>query len=303
MKIESKPVADLRALQCFAQLARTLHFGRAAAQLGMSQPPLSIRIRQLEQALEVRLFERSRAGVALTPAGRVLQAELAPLMQRHAAMIERVRATARGDAGSLRIGFVTPAEYSFLPQALREFRAGAPGVSLQLSEMTSDAQSQALADGTLDAGFVLPPLLRPALSYLPVFRDSLIAALPRRHRLAHTRGPLTISQLNDEPLVVFPRDKAPGLYDDIVSLYADAGLTPVIGQQAIQMQTIVSLVAAGLGVAIVPASLRNLGRTGVAYRELKGRTPGVEIGLAWRRGDRDPAVARFVDFMREPDRV
>ncbi|HMN83248.1 MAG TPA: LysR family transcriptional regulator [Burkholderiaceae bacterium] len=292
-----KPATDLRSLQCFDVLADTLHFGRAAAALGIAQPPLSIRIRQLEQALGVRLFERGRAGVRLTAAGRLLKLESGSLLVRHAAIIERVAAAARGEIGALRIGFVTPAEYSFLPDRLREFRTHAPGVRLQLHEMTSDAQAAALADGTLDAGFVLPPLARPTLDYRPVFRDSLIAALPSRHPLTRARGPVAVRQLADEPLVIFPRDKAPGLHDDIISVYAAAGITPVVGQEAIQMQTIVSLVAAGLGVAIVPASLRNLGRKGVVYRALAGRVPAVEIGVAFRRAERDPVLQRFVAFV------
>lgn len=294
MNIES--ATDLRSLQCFDVLADLLHFGRAAGALGIAQPPLSIRIRQLEASLGVRLFERGRGGVRLTAAGRSLKGETAALLARHAAMLERARAAARGEVGALRIGFVTPAEYSFLPDRLREFRGQAPGVRLQLHEMTSDAQAAALLDGTLDAGFVLPPLAVAGLQYRPVFRDSLIVALPSRHRLARTRAPLAVRDVAGEPLVIFPRDKAPGLHDDVISLFAAAGVAPVVGQEAIQMQTIVSLVAAGLGIAIVPASLRNLGRKGVAYRALKGRSPSVEIGIAVRAGDRDPALERFVQF-------
>ena len=286
---------DLRQLGYFRVLAATLHFGRAAQQLHMSQPPLSIQIRQLEERLGVRLFERSRAGVTPTPAGRVLADELDAFFPRFAELLERVRAAARGDSGLLRIGFITPAEYSFLPDFLREFRAAAPGIMLSLREMTSDAQLQALLDGSLDAGFVLPPVLHGEIQYRPVFHDSLMLALPSRHRLATGKAPRSPKDLAGEPLIIFPRDKAPGLHDDIIGLFAAAGVTPVIGQQAIQMQTILSLVAAGLGVAVVPGSLRNLARKGVKYLALKGRVPRVEIGLAWRRDAQNPALERFRD--------
>ncbi|MGE0803658.1 MAG: LysR family transcriptional regulator [Lautropia sp.] len=294
-----RPAVDLWSLRCFQVLARTLHFGRAADLLGLSQPPLSIRIRQLEAALGVALFERSRAGVAPTPAAAVLLDDVDALFARHDAMVERVRATARGEIGELRIGFVTPAEYSFLPQRLREFRAVAPGVRLHLAEMTSDAQVQALQGGLLDAGFVLPPVVPAGLAYRPLFSDTLIVALPSRHRLARRRAAVRIADLLDEPLIVFPRERAPGLHDAIVGLYTAAGSAPVIGQQAVQMQTIVSLVAAGLGVAVVTASLRNLGRRGVVYRAIEGRAPRIEIGLAWRAGDRSAARERFTRFMLE----
>ncbi len=284
---------DLRHLVYFRAVVRARHFGRAAAALHISQPPLSIAIRQLEDRLGLRLLERSRAGVTLTAAGQALSDELDALMPRFPEVFERVRATGRGETGHLRVGFVTPAEYSFLPACLREFRALAPGVRLTLREMTSDAQAEALADGSLDAGFVLPPLGRGALRSVPVFRDTLVAALPVQHPLAARRR-LRAVDLAASPLIIFPREKAPGLHDDILGLFAAVGVTPSIAQEAIQMQTILSLVAAGLGVAVVPASLRNLGRVGVEYRELTGTVPPVRIELAWREPAGAAALGRFV---------
>jgi DNA-binding transcriptional LysR family regulator len=286
---------DPKAVLCFLAVARERHFGRAARALGMSQPPLSIRIRQLEDCLSVRLFERGRAGVWPTPAGEALAAELDMLVPRIAESLARVQAADRGELGELRIGFVTPAEYSFLPDRLRDFRAKVPGVRLSLREMTSDAQVQALIDGSLDAGFVLPPIMRPELSYRAVHADRLVLALPATHRLARGQGALALTAVAADPLVIFPRDKAPGLFDLVQGMYAGAGIAPRVGQEAIQMQTILSLVAAGLGVAVVPASMTNLGRRGVAYRPIRGRTPTVEIGLAWRAGRRAPALARFLE--------
>ena len=287
---------DLRHLVYFRAVVQTLHFGRAAALLHISQPPLSIAIRQLEERLGLRLLERGRAGVSLTPPGRALADELESLLPRFPQAFERVQAAGRGEAGHLRVGFVTPAEYSFLPECLREFRALAPGVRLTLREMTSDAQAEALADGSLDAGFVLPPLPRGTLQWLPVFRDTLVAALPARHPLAARRR-IRPAELAASPLVIFPREKAPGLHDDILGLFTAAGASPDIWQEAIQMQTILSLVAAGLGVAVVPASLRNLGRVGVEYRPLTGDVPVVDIALAWRGPVPGAALARFIEHV------
>lgn len=287
---------DLRALAYFRAVAGEQHFGRAAERLSMSQPPLSVQVRDLERRLGLRLLERRRDGAVPTPAGRTLVRELDAFFPRFAQMLERVRASARGELGTLRIGFVTPAEYSFLPAALREFRAREPGIGLVLHEMTSDAQFDALRDGTLDAGFALPPVPHRGLAWLRVLREPLLLALPASHPAARAPAarPLPLARVADLPLLVFPRDKAPGLHDDILAMFARAGLAPTIGQQAIQMQTIVSLVAAGLGMAVVPASLRNLGRRGVVYRRPAGRAAQVDVGLAWRAADPSPALVRFV---------
>ena len=291
---------DLRALGYFRAVAAEGHFGRAAARLAMSQPPLSVAVRGLEARLGVALLERRRSGVVPTAAGELLVRELDALFPRFADMLGRVRAAARGEIGALRIGFVTPAEYSFLPGGVREFRLRHPGVGLELREMTSDAQFDALRDGELDAGFALPPVPHRGLAWRPVQREPLLLALPAAHPAARagTDRRLRLDRVADLPLLVFPRDKGPALHDAILGLFARAGLTPAIGQEAIQMQTIVSLVAAGLGMAVVPASLRNLQRQGVVYREPAGRPVRIELGLAWRSDDPSPALARFVAHWR-----
>jgi len=293
---------DLRALGYFRVVVAEGHFGRAAQRLSMSQPPLSVSVRGLEARLGVTLLERRRDGVAPTAAGEALARELDTFFPRFTDMLGRVRATARGEVGALRIGFVTPAEYSFLPTGVREFRLRQPGIGLVLSEMTSDAQFDALRDGELDAGFAMPPVPHRGLAWRQVLREPLLLALPAAHpgaRAAPGR-PLRLSSVADLPLLLFPREKAPALHDEILGLFARAGLTPAIGQEAIQMQTIVSLVAAGLGMAVVPASLRNLQRKGVVYREPAGRPARIEVGLSWRSDDASPALARFVAHWADP---
>jgi DNA-binding transcriptional LysR family regulator len=133
---------------------------------------------------------------------------------------------------------------------------------------------------------------------LPLLREPLVAALPQRHSLARGRGPLPLARLKDAPFILFPRHMAPGLYDDVVGFCRKAGFSPRVEQEAVQMQTIVSLVSAGLGVALIPASMRNLGRTGVVYRRLRESSPLTEIALAWRTGDQRPAVTRFLETVR-----
>jgi DNA-binding transcriptional LysR family regulator len=280
---------ELRHLRYFAVVADELHFGRAARRLHMSQPPLSVQIRRLEELVGARLFDRDRSGVALTPAGVRLRAEVAEFFEHFDDMLGRVRAVAEGRAGALGVGFVTPATYGVLPECLAAFRASFPGVELILREMTTDAQVQALESGALDIGFVLPPVDRPGLLYAPVSQESLVVALPRSSPLARDAGRLALKRLAALPLVIFPRQHAPRLYDDVLTVCRRSGFSPTIGQQAVEMQTIVALVAAGMGFAVVPASVRRLGREGVVYREFRERSPLVELGLAWRR-DRDSAL-------------
>lgn len=303
---------DLRQLRYFVAVAEERHFGRAAKRLAMTQPPLSQAIRALEDELGVALFARTKRTVELTPVGADLLPEVRKLLAAAEGLRPLAQSLARGEAGTLALAFVSTADYGLLPQLLREFAARYPGVRLQLAEATSDVQIDELVAGRVDAGLViapLPPRHAAALTYLPVMREPLIAALPStaaRVRSGKRHGepaewdetPVTLAELAQLPLVIFPRRLAPGFYDIITGCYGAAGLTPRIGQEAIQMQTIVSLVSAGMGVALVPQSLRNLRRTGVVYRPLAERAPIVETGLVWRTADVSPVLAGFLDVVQ-----
>src|SRR5262249_27159860 len=162
---------------------------------------------------------------------------------------------AAGAGGRLRIGFVSLADYGLLPGLLKAYKAAHPGVALALREMLTPEQSAALASGELDFGFLLPPVAVPELEHLVVQRERFLAALPARHRLARTRGKVEVRDLAEEAFVMVPREIAPGLHDIVTGLAARAGFAPRVAQEAIQMQTVVSLVSSGLGVALVPASL------------------------------------------------
>lgn len=282
---------ELRHLRYFVALAETLHFGRAAARLHISQPPLTRQIRALETTLGTPLFERSRQGVTLTPAGTALLPEARRLLRDAAALREGAMQAAHGRIGRLNLGFISTAAYNVLPGLLPAFHRTHPGVKLQLREATTDVQLTALREGDLDVGIVLPPVMAPTLRYEPIFREPLVAALP-----ASRRWPLRLrlAALADESFVLFPREVGIGMYDLIVAYCRMAGFRPRVEQEAIQMQTIVSLVAAGMGVALVPASLTLMRRTGVVYRTLAENSPLVEIGLAWRAHDDSPAVGALV---------
>jgi DNA-binding transcriptional LysR family regulator len=286
-------------LRYFIAVAECLHFGRAAAALHISQPPLSRAIRALEDRVGVPLFTRSRRRVELTPEGLRFLGAARRVADQLGRAVTELRSMASGEHGRLRIGFVSLADYGVLPGLLKAYKAARSGVTLALQEMLSPEQAAALAAGELDFGLLLPPVRGASgLEHVVVQRERFVAALPSRHRLASARGRLAVSALAGESFVMVPREIAPGLYDIVTGLAARAGFSLNIAQEAIQMQTIVSLVSSGLGAAIVPASIANLGRRGVVYRELADRHPPLELWLAWRPGAPSAAGREFLAYAR-----
>jgi DNA-binding transcriptional LysR family regulator len=288
---------DLRQLRHFVAVAERLHFGRAAAALHMSQPPLSRSIQDLEARVGATLLARTRRKVELTAEGLRFLEEAKKLLAQLENAVLQVSRMAAGDGGRLRLGFVSLADYGVLPELLKSYKAARPGVALALREMLSPEQAAALAAGELDFGLLLPPVTGE-LEHVVVQRERFVAALPARHRLARTRGRLAVRTLAEEAFVMAPREIAPGLHDIVAGLAARAGFAPRVAQEAIQMQTVVSLVSSGLGVALVPSSVANLGRRGVVYRELVDPHPSLEVWLAWRRGTLGVAAREFVQHAR-----
>ena len=291
---------ELWQLRYFIAVAERLHFGRAAQALHISQPPLSRAVRALEARLGVVLFARSRRRVELTPAGERLLAEA----RRTLGQLERValelRGMAAGERGHLRVGFVSLADYGVLPGLLKRYKAAHPHVGLGLREMLSAEQAAALQAGELDFGLLLPPVPHvEQLEHIVVQRERFVVALPAAHPLAAEGGRLRLSRLSGESFVMVPRAIAPGLYDIVAGLAARAGISFNVAQEAIQMQTVVSLVSSGLGAAIVPGSIANLGRKGVVYRAIADRHPRLDVWLAWARGATLPVPARaFLEAAR-----
>lgn len=284
---------ELWQLRYFTAVAEHLHFGRAAQALHISQPPLSRAIRALEQQLGVALFTRTRRRVELTPEGARLLEHARRAKDELERAVAELHGMASGAQGRLRLGFVSLADFGVLPGLLKAYKASHPGVELALREMLSPEQVAALTAGTLDFGLLLPPA-GEALEHVVVQRERFVAALHSRHPLAAQRGRIAMRALARERFVMVPREIAPGLYDIVSGLTARAGFALNVAQEAIQMQTVVSLVSSGLGAAIVPASLANLGRKGVVYRPIADRHPSLELWLAWRPGALSSAGRDFV---------
>lgn len=285
---------ELRQLRHFIAVAERLHFGRAAAALHISQPPLSRSIRDLERRVGATLLARTRRRVELTPEGARFLEQAKRLLAQLERAVQEVGSMAAGAGGRLRLGFVSLADYGVLPGLLKAYKSARPGVELALREMLSPAQAEALSAGELDFGLLLPPVAGADVEHLVVQRERFVAALPARHRLARGRGRIAVRELADESFVMAPRDIAPGLHDIVSALAGRAGFAPRVAQEAIQMQTVVSLVSSGLGVALVPGSVANLGRRGVAYREIADAHPRLDLWLAWRRGALGAAAREFV---------
>jgi DNA-binding transcriptional LysR family regulator len=293
---------DLRRICYFVVLAEELHFGRAAKRLGISQPPLSQQIRVLERELEVRLFARNNRRVELTPAGTALL----PEARRLVAQAERTLAVARraqlGELGELRIGFTPSSAFSsFFPQMILEFHRRFRDVHLTLHEMTTRQQVTAMIERRLDIGFIRSagkPEAAPSLQLLHLFEDPLVVAVPSGHPLGKQQTPISIAVLAGEPFVMHPREAGTSAHDQIIDLCQRAGFVPHIVQEARETSTIVGLVATGLGVGIVPASLRNIKVKGVKYRPLQEKESRSSMWLALRGDRSSPQEEMFAILAR-----
>jgi DNA-binding transcriptional LysR family regulator len=289
---------ELRLFRYFVAVAETLHFSRAAKSLGIAQPPLSQQIKKLESKLGVQLFRRSQRKVELTEAGKVfLESALRTLRVAEQA-VEDARHAAAGKAGRLAIGMVSSATYEDLIAAVvLRFRAQCPNVELILQELTTPQQIKLLHTGEIQIGFIRPPIHDPAIALEIVKREPLLVALPVAHPLAERRQ-IPITALATEPWVTLPSDLGMGFYELVLSLCRKAGFTPKVSQVAAQIHTMISLVAAGLGVTLVPASVSSLRRVGVVYRKLANETPLVETSVAYLQSAQSPVLDNFLQAVR-----
>jgi len=292
---------ELRQLRYFVAIAEEGGFSRAAQRLHVSQPPLSTQIRDLEKELGAQLFARTNRGVALTPSGKVFYDEVRAILARLESARTRALQADRGDVGMLSVGFVSIADYGVLPPALKSFRSRFPLVEVQLHELTTDAQIRELRAGRLDIGFGLAPVEEPDLTFRSILREELVLAAPTDH--SHAAGDaVDLRSAAKSSFIVPPRDIAPGLYDLTISRCRAAGFAPRIVQNARQMQTVIGLVSCGMGVALVPASVRNLKRTGVRYLRLLGRPALIELGILRVRDCDNVLGEHFVSALKSAAR-
>ncbi|MPY57748.1 LysR family transcriptional regulator [Streptomyces spongiae] len=289
-----RPELPLPQLHAFVVLAEELHFGHAAARLGIAQPPLSQQIRRLEDKVGHALFTREPGRVALTPAGRELLPAARRALSELADGLAASRAVGSGRTGRLRIGFAASLALTVLPGLLRTHRERFPEVRLDIHEMTTAPQLAALHDRTIDLGLLRePPADEPQLDFRTVLTEPFVAVLPSSHALAAQRS-VRVGQLAESPFVLLPRAVGPQLYDRIAGLCASAGFTPRVAQHAVEWQTVCALVETGLGVSLAPASIRRIRLKGVAFRRIEPATVRTRVAVGRRRGDQNPLVAHLL---------
>jgi DNA-binding transcriptional LysR family regulator len=290
---------DLNQLRCFVTVAEELHFGRAAARLNMTQPPLSRQIQVLEHIVDAPLLERTSRSVRLTPAGRSFLPEARRILKLAESASQVARRIAMGKTGSLKLGYTAAAAYGYLPELIAACRARLPEVDFSLKEMVSEDQLEALTSGQIDAGLLRPPIGRPELATRRVLAEPLLAAIPRKHPLA-SAATLSIKDFDSQPFVMYSPYESRYFHDLLVALFTHADVLPRYVQHLGQIHSILAMVRAGLGAAIVPAAAASLRIADVKLRPLKLRTPApVELFLVWRRDCENPLLPSLVEIAGE----
>jgi DNA-binding transcriptional LysR family regulator len=290
---------DLNQLRCFVTVAEELHFGRAAARLNMTQPPLSRQIQVLEHIIDATLLERTSRSVRLTPAGRSFLPEARRILKLAESASQVARRIALGKTGSLKIGYTAAAAYGFLPELIAACRARLPEVDFSLKEMVSGDQLEALASGQIDAGLLRPPIARPELATRRVVAEPLLAAIPKKHPLANT-ATISIKDFDNQPFVMYSPYESRYFHDLLVALFTRADVLPRYVQHLSQIHSILAMVRAGLGVAIVPEAAASLRIADVKMRPLKLRPQApVELFMVWRRDHENPLLPSLVEIAGE----
>jgi DNA-binding transcriptional LysR family regulator len=291
---------DLRHLVCFREVARRLHFRKAAEALAVAQPALSRTIAQLESSLGTTLLSRTQRRVELTPAGRLLLERIEPLLRGLAGIQADLTALAGGRTGHLKVAFTGLAMATVLPGILRRFAASHPGVRVELNESPTASQLRALDDGEIDCGFFHPePSQPPGYQTRMLLRERNGVLLPAAHPRAQGRSPISLRELASTPFVLFPRGNNPGFYDRIMAAFAASDIAPEIAEEVWPRANAVGLVRAGLGATFMtPSEARHLPPE-VVFRPLRGPAPESRLVLGWRARDPEPALASFLSVARE----
>jgi DNA-binding transcriptional LysR family regulator len=288
---------EFRHLRYFLVLAEELHFGRAARRLAISQPPLSLNIQQLEASVGARLLTRSSKSVQLTAAGLAFVPAARALLEQAARAASLAKDVGQGMAGSLTIGFSGTMLFSGLPSILARFQSGHPRLRLLLKELSSSEQLIELAQDRLDLGFVHTTRVPPELSQIQVASQAFVACLPAGHALAGQQA-LALSQLQGEPFAVVSQSASPDYHERILALCAESGLAPEIRYELRHWLSVVSLVAQGMGVALVPAALQQSAMAGAVFVPLESSSLPYETHCLWKTSRDSPALSAFVHAVR-----
>src|ERR1700678_3642452 len=287
---------EFRHIRSFLSVAETLHFGRSARLLNLSQPALSLQIKALEGELGVQLLSRNRQGTALTEAGQAFREDAAIALERLEFAKRKAQWASAGKLGHIRIGFISAGGFEIVPNLMRRFRKSYPDVDFSLRNILTGVQLEMIGDGLLDVGFLRLPLEnRGEIEVTTVHREPFVAVLPSWHSLS-AKKEIRLRELKGNPFVMYAREYAPGFHDLLTGILSDAGVVPKVVQTAGEMPTLISLVDAGVGVSIVPASVAKRVVSKVVVCSIADRLPESEIGLALARHNSAVVVRRFCEF-------
>lgn len=284
---------ELRQLHYFLAVAEELNFSRAAERMLITQPPLSLQIQNLEKEMGVQLFKRNNRVVELTEAGKLFYEEVKKITNHLHRAVEDAKRTHHGEIGTLRVGFVGSATYDLLPKILRKYRQLYPKVKVQLFEMSTPSQIAALHAEEIDVGVLRPPITERTLQTEILANTPCVLAVPRQHPLLKM-SEISISDLQPYPFVMLSRETWADLYDKVIE-FCD----PEIQQEAFEFQTVIGLVAGGLGIAVVPQSAMQLHRKDVEFIELNDPLPFVSMGITWRRNNPSTQIKAFIQLSKE----
>jgi DNA-binding transcriptional LysR family regulator len=287
---------EFRHIRSFLSLAETLHFGRSARLLNLSQPALSLQVKALEDELGIQLLSRNRQGTVLTEAGRAFRQDAAVALEKLEFAKRKAQWALAGKVGHIRIGFVSTAGFYIVPNLMRRFRKSYPDVEFSIRNILTGDQLEMIGDCLLDVGFLrLPIENRKEIEVTTVHKEPFVAIVPSGHSLS-AKNEIHLCELKGNPFVMYAREYAPGYHDLLTGILSDAGVIPKVLQTAGEMPTIISLVDSGVGVSIIPASVAKRIISKVAVCSIADRLPESEIGLALARRNTAPVVRRFYEF-------
>jgi DNA-binding transcriptional LysR family regulator len=292
---------ELRHLRYFVAVAEELHFGRAAACVRTAQSSFSAQIRDREEELGVELLHRTKRHVHLTDAGRAFLEQVRATLKQAAHAVRVAQRAARGETGTFAIGFVPSADCISFPEILRVFKHRYRDVQIDLRNLTATEQIEALRSGDIDIGFLRPLRTDGLIASERIIREPVVVVLPRKHRLL-AKPELRLAEIASEELILCSRYHAPLQHDVIISQFRAADLVPNVLLETDHIQTVLGLVAAGLGISLLPASVENLRAPGLSYRPLKEPAPRMEMAVAYRKGDPSQVLGNFLTLVRELSR-
>jgi DNA-binding transcriptional LysR family regulator len=289
---------ELRQLRYFVAVAEELHFGRAAKRLGMTQPPLSQQIRGFEEEVGCELLDRrQRRHVRLTPAGEALLPEARRLLREAEGLLRTAMRAARGETGALTIGFAASAMFSPARDAIRLFREIHPDVEVRLRELSTEAQADALRREIIDVAIMREPAPEPGVASETLLREPFVLAVPGHHPLGAAPS-VRVTEIGEQPFVLFPREVAGNLYNQVQALFVEGRIAPRVVQEALEWQTIIALVDAGLGLSFAPASFRRLRIGDVRYVPLEGSAIRTAVVVSYRSSRRTALIESFLAAAR-----